>query len=145
MTVGSQISSLPRHIALVLQTRNFVMMSLLDKRCKLFAPRESDQFKDVVEEVLLEMDKVKSLGGNYSVTQVLKKNKLDSIILFEGTNNCGPATTVETSRGELVRCLGFDVIPGNFDLLIWWTNVEPTLAKMAKKLFVIQKNSASSE
>eukprot|EP00924_Labyrinthula_sp_SR-Ha-C_P005652 snap_masked-scaffold_14-processed-gene-0.31-mRNA-1 protein AED:1.00 eAED:1.00 QI:0/0/0/0/1/1/2/0/80 len=51
---------LPKYTDVVDQACILKIVSLLDKKCKLFSPRESNEFKDVVEEVVLEMDKGKS-------------------------------------------------------------------------------------
>eukprot|EP00924_Labyrinthula_sp_SR-Ha-C_P011439 snap_masked-scaffold_46-processed-gene-0.35-mRNA-1 protein AED:1.00 eAED:1.00 QI:0/0/0/0/1/1/2/0/75 len=75
------------------------------------------------------MYKFHCLGGDAPATQVLKKKT--------SINNCGPATKVEPSRGELVRCLGLNLIPGNSDLLSQWRNVKPMLVKVTRKILVI--------
>eukprot|EP00924_Labyrinthula_sp_SR-Ha-C_P001250 snap_masked-scaffold_7-processed-gene-18.22-mRNA-1 protein AED:1.00 eAED:1.00 QI:0/-1/0/0/-1/1/1/0/160 len=122
------------------QARIFKIASPLDKRCKLFAPPESDKFKDVVEEVALEMDKVKSLGGDAAVTQVLKKSKLDFGLLFEDGDSSRPAGNIEPSRRVLLRYLDVDGVAGNVDIWAWWKNAEPrlpTVAKVARKFLAI--------
>eukprot|EP00924_Labyrinthula_sp_SR-Ha-C_P000752 snap_masked-scaffold_7-processed-gene-2.21-mRNA-1 protein AED:1.00 eAED:1.00 QI:0/0/0/0/1/1/3/0/178 len=131
-------SSLPKYTTIVERVRIFKIASLLDKRCKLFAPRKSDEFKDVVEEVVLEMDK--SLGGDAPVIQVLKKSKLDFSLL--------PERNIETSLGELLRYLDVDDVAGSVDILASWKDAEPkfpTLAKVARKFLAIQTSSVSSE
>eukprot|EP00924_Labyrinthula_sp_SR-Ha-C_P016328 snap_masked-scaffold_73-processed-gene-0.30-mRNA-1 protein AED:1.00 eAED:1.00 QI:0/0/0/0/1/1/2/0/120 len=90
-----------------------------NKRCKFFAPRESDKFKDIVEEVVLEINKVKSLGGGSPVTQVLKKSKLDFSLLFEDGDSSRLARNIEPSRGELLRYLDVDGVAGSVDILAW--------------------------
>eukprot|EP00924_Labyrinthula_sp_SR-Ha-C_P002006 snap_masked-scaffold_30-processed-gene-3.102-mRNA-1 protein AED:1.00 eAED:1.00 QI:0/0/0/0/1/1/2/0/182 len=119
-----------------------------NKRCKLFAPRENDEFKDVVEEVVLEMDKAKSLDDDVPVTQVLKKSKLDFSLLFEDVQSSRTVKNIEPSRGELLRYLDVDGVAGNVDILAWWKNAEPrfpTVAKVARKFLAIQTSSVSSE
>eukprot|EP00924_Labyrinthula_sp_SR-Ha-C_P013855 snap_masked-scaffold_5-processed-gene-15.14-mRNA-1 protein AED:1.00 eAED:1.00 QI:0/0/0/0/1/1/2/0/181 len=130
------------------QAHIFKIASLLYKRCKLFAPRESDEFRDVVEEVVLDMDKVKSLGDDAPATQVLKKSKWDISLLFEDGDSSRPATNIEPSHGELLRYLDVDGVAGNVDILAWWKNAEPrfpTLAKVTRKFLAIEASSVSSE
>eukprot|EP00924_Labyrinthula_sp_SR-Ha-C_P000971 maker-scaffold_7-snap-gene-9.7-mRNA-1 protein AED:0.64 eAED:0.66 QI:0/0/0/1/0/0/2/0/460 len=139
---------LQKYTDVVEQARIFKIASLLDKRCKLSAPRESDEFKDVVEEVVLEMDKAKSLDDDVPVTQVLKKSKLDFSLLFEDVQSSRTVRNIEPSRGELLRYLDVDGVAGNVDILAWWKNAEqrfPTVAKVARKFFAIQTSSVSSE
>eukprot|EP00924_Labyrinthula_sp_SR-Ha-C_P010337 snap_masked-scaffold_23-processed-gene-3.29-mRNA-1 protein AED:1.00 eAED:1.00 QI:0/0/0/0/1/1/2/0/121 len=94
------------------------------------------------------MDKVKSLGGDAPVTQVLKKSKLDFSLLFEDVQSSRTVGNIERSRGELLRYLDVDGVAGNVDILAWWKDAEPrfpTLAKVARKFFAILKSSVSSE
>eukprot|EP00924_Labyrinthula_sp_SR-Ha-C_P007796 snap_masked-scaffold_28-processed-gene-3.36-mRNA-1 protein AED:1.00 eAED:1.00 QI:0/-1/0/0/-1/1/1/0/115 len=94
------------------------------------------------------MDKVKSLGDDAPVTQVLKKSKLDFSLFFEDEDSSRPARNVEQNRGELLRYLDVDGVAGSVDILAWWKDAEPrfpTLAKVARKFFAIETSSVSSE
>eukprot|EP00924_Labyrinthula_sp_SR-Ha-C_P016550 snap_masked-scaffold_6-processed-gene-6.44-mRNA-1 protein AED:1.00 eAED:1.00 QI:0/-1/0/0/-1/1/1/0/127 len=94
------------------------------------------------------MDKVKNLGGDVPVTQVLKNSKLDFSLLFEDGDSSRPVNNIELSRGELLRYLDVDGVAGSVDILAWWKDAEPrfpTLAKVARKFLAIQTSSVSSE
>eukprot|EP00924_Labyrinthula_sp_SR-Ha-C_P016652 augustus_masked-scaffold_6-processed-gene-10.44-mRNA-1 protein AED:1.00 eAED:1.00 QI:0/0/0/0/1/1/2/0/666 len=94
------------------------------------------------------MDKVKTLGCNAPLTQILKKSKLDFSLLFEDVDSSIPVRNIEPSRGELLRYLDVDGVAGSVDILACWKNAEPrfpTLAKVARKLLAIQTSSVSSE
>eukprot|EP00924_Labyrinthula_sp_SR-Ha-C_P002883 snap_masked-scaffold_13-processed-gene-9.36-mRNA-1 protein AED:1.00 eAED:1.00 QI:0/-1/0/0/-1/1/1/0/237 len=107
---------LPKYTDVVEQARIFKIASLLDERCKLFAPRESDEFKDVVEEVVLEMDEAKGLDDDVPVTQVLKKSKLDFSLLFEDAQSSRTMRNIEPSREKLLRYLDVDGVAGSVDI-----------------------------
>eukprot|EP00924_Labyrinthula_sp_SR-Ha-C_P003666 snap_masked-scaffold_3-processed-gene-1.46-mRNA-1 protein AED:1.00 eAED:1.00 QI:0/0/0/0/1/1/2/0/156 len=109
---------------------------------------ESDEFKDIVEEMVLEMDKVKSIGGDTPGTQVLKKSKLDFSLLLEDGDSSRLVTNIESSRGELLRSLDIDGVAGNVDILACWKDADPrnpTPAKVARTFLAIQTSTVTSE
>eukprot|EP00924_Labyrinthula_sp_SR-Ha-C_P009533 snap_masked-scaffold_2-processed-gene-26.22-mRNA-1 protein AED:1.00 eAED:1.00 QI:0/0/0/0/1/1/2/0/205 len=136
---------LPKYTALVEQACIFKIASLLDKRCKLFAPRESDEFNNVVKEAVLEMVKLKRLGGDAPVTQVLNKSKLDFSLLFEDVDSSRSTRNIEPSREELLRYLDVDGVAGSVDILAWWKMLNRGFQRLHRSLETIQTSSVSSE
>eukprot|EP00924_Labyrinthula_sp_SR-Ha-C_P009016 snap_masked-scaffold_2-processed-gene-9.38-mRNA-1 protein AED:1.00 eAED:1.00 QI:0/-1/0/0/-1/1/1/0/128 len=95
--------------------------------------------------MVLEMDKVKSLGGDARGTQVLQKSKLDFSLLLEDGDRSRLATNFEPSCGKLLCYLDLRVIPGKSDLFAWWRNEEPMLVNVARKFLATETSSIGSE
>eukprot|EP00924_Labyrinthula_sp_SR-Ha-C_P004459 snap_masked-scaffold_1-processed-gene-0.29-mRNA-1 protein AED:1.00 eAED:1.00 QI:0/0/0/0/1/1/2/0/109 len=91
------------------------------------------------------MDKVKSLGGDAPVTQVLKKSKLDFSLLFENGDSSKPTTNMKPSRIELLRYLDVDGVAENVTFWHGGKMLNQGFQRLQRSLETIQTSSVRSE